>query len=186
MVKNIVDENITRTFKLLRDCDWGITHTTDGVVTLVCHTHRFGNPDDVMWDLIVQSNLPVYCNYCNTDADKPWDMFCQLWDLRIWDLNEIRWGFDYGDDRELGLVIPDATDYIIKHPNVICIPLFSVDMIKNGPDKQPTSIYLCEETSISANDAAEYIINKVSHVHPDEVPTLFMRTVMEYYRRQLK
>ena len=186
MVKNIVDENITRTFKLLRDCDWGITHTIDGVVTLICHTDRFGNPDDVMWDLIVQSNLPVYCNYCNTDADKPWDMFYQLWDLRIWDLNEIRWGFDYGDDRELGLVIPDAADYTIKHPNAMCIPLFSVDMIKNGPDKQPTSIYLCEETSISANDAAEYIINKVSHVHPDEVPTLFMRTVMEYYRGQLK
>ena len=65
MVKNIVDEDITRTFKMLCDCDWGITHTTDGVVTLVCHTERFGNPDDVMWKLIVQSNLSVYCNYCN-------------------------------------------------------------------------------------------------------------------------
>ena len=59
-------------------------------------------------------------------------------------------------------------------------------MLKNGEGKQPTSVYLCEETSISANDATEYIINKVSQIHPDEVPTLFMRTVMEYYKRQLK
>ena len=67
-------------------------------------------------------------------------MFYQLWDLRIWDLNEIRWGFDYGDDRELGLVIPDATDYIIKHPNMICIPLFSANVLKNETDKQPSTI----------------------------------------------
>ena len=62
---------------------------TKKIVTLICHTERFGNPNDVMWKLIVQSNLSVYCNYCNTDVDKPWDMFYQLWDLRIWDLNEI-------------------------------------------------------------------------------------------------
>lgn len=185
MVKNIVDEDITKAFKMLCDCDWGITHTTDGIVTLVCHTERFGNPDDVMWDLIIQSNLPVYCNYCNTDVDNPY-MFSRLFDLRIWDLNEIRWGFDCGDNKELGLVIPDVKDYIIKHPNMICIPLFSVNVLKNETDKHPTTIYLCEETLITANDAIEYIINKVSHVHPSEVPTWFMRTVMEYYKRQLK
>lgn len=39
MVKNIVDENITRTFKLLRDCDWGITHTTDGYDWYILYTN---------------------------------------------------------------------------------------------------------------------------------------------------
>ena len=186
MMKNIVDEDITKTFKMLCDCDWGITHTTDGVIALVCHTERFGNPDDAMWELIIQSNLPVYCNYCNTDTDKPWDTFSRLLDLPMWDLYGIRWGFDCGDNKELGLVIEEVTDYIIKHPNMICIPLFSANVLKNETDKQPSTIYLCEETSITANDAVEYIINKVSYDYPSEVSTWFMRTVMEYYKRQLK
>ena len=181
MKSNIVDEDITSTFQMLSECEWGITHTTDGVVALVCRTNRFGNPNDAMWQLIVQSNLSVYCNYYTNDAEKPWDVF-----YRIWDLYDIRWGYDYGDDRELGLVLPDITDYIIKHPTVICIPLFSADMIKNGAAEKPTIVYLCEETAISANEAVEHIIDKVSQVHPDEVPTWFMHTVMEYYKRQLK
>ena len=50
----------------------------------------------------------------------------------------------------------------------------------------PLTMKNYKDPLFSANDSVEYIINKVSHVHPDAVPTLFMCTVMDYYKRQLK
>lgn len=91
--------------------------------------------------------------------------------------NGTRWGFDDTDSHELDLICFVVDDYVVRKTSNICIPLISLDGMKDMPDE----IYLCEVMDTTVDNAVRLLIDRVCENYPDIIPTSFTKAVVNYY-----
>ena len=120
MEKQIIEvgKDITSTFPMLDRCSLGITYTVEGDTVLICRTEKFGNPNDRLWKLIMESKLPVYCHMM---TERSWNTYYHM-NLE----NGLLWGFSGMDKHELGLICFVVDDYEIRKTSNICIPAHTI------------------------------------------------------------
>lgn len=164
-----VGNELTSTFPMLDHCKWGITHTVEGNTVLICRTEKFGNPNDQLWKLIMESKLPVYCHMM---TERSWNTYYHM-NLE----NGLLWGFSDMDEHELGLICFVVDDYEVRKTRDICIPLISADGMKDMPDE----IHLCKVMDTTVDNAVRLLIDRVCGNYPDIIPTSFVKAVVDYY-----
>lgn len=157
---------IKTTFPMLDCCNWGMTQTIDGDTALICYTEKFGNPNDTLWKVLLESELPIY------SRTTKWDTYYRMNNIKC-----MHWGFSNTDEREFGLITFVVDDYEIREVRNICIPLISAERMK----EISSEIHICSISDISVDTAARWLINKVCDNYSGMVPTSFTRAIADYY-----
>ena len=168
MPKQIIEarDAIKTTFPMLNSCKWGMTQTLDGDTVLICHTEKFGNPNDSLWNVLLESELPIY------SRTSQWDTY-----YRMNNIKDMHWGFSNTAEREFGLITFAVDDYELCKVHNICIPLISVERTK----EISSEIHICSISDISVDTAVRWLIDKVYYNYSVMVPTSFARAVVDYY-----